>query len=443
MSPSTHAQHLAKKLDTKSATIAVVGLGYVGLPLVRAMHEAGFAVIGYDIDEQKIRMLKEGQAYLRHLGEKLVQDLATSKRFHPTSRSEDLAKADGVILCVPTPLGRHGEPDMTYIIESTRMVAKQLHPGMLISLESTTYPGTTRSDCLPILESTGLVCGKDFFLAFSPEREDPGRPGVETRSIPKLVGGVDPVSGDLAAAMYGACIKQVVRVDSAEIAEAAKLLENIYRAVNIALVNELKPVLMSMGIDIWKVIAAAATKPFGFQAFYPGPGLGGHCIPIDPFYLTWKAKEFGHHTKFIELAGEINSSMPHYVVSRTQDGLNSQGKALRGARVLVCGIAYKADIDDIRETPAAEIIELLAKGGAQVSYHDPHVPVLADMRKYDLDMNSVPLTAQTVSAADCILIVTAHAAIDWKLIAANARLIVDTRNAMAGIAGVKGTIVQA
>ena len=441
--PPLPVEQLSEKLQSRTATVAVVGLGYVGLPLVRVMHDAGFSVLGYDNDVQKIQMLERGEAYLKHLGDELVQDLAASPRFRPTARSRDLAAADAILLCVPSPLGRHNEPDMTYIVESTRMVAENLRPGQLIVLESTTYPGTTRGDCLPILAQTGLTCGEDFFLAFSPEREDPGRAGVTTRSIPKLVGGVDDTSGDLAVALYSAGIENVQRVDSAEIAEAAKLLENIYRAVNIALVNELKPVFTTMGIDVWKVIEAAATKPFGFQAFYPGPGLGGHCIPIDPFYLTWKAKEFGHHTKFIELAGEINSSMPRYVVLRAVEGLNLSGTAMKGARVLVLGIAYKPDIDDIRETPAAEIIERLAKLGAQVSYHDPHVPVLADMRKYDLDMNSVELTAETVRASDCVIIVTDHAAIDWDLVGREAGLIVDTRNAMGHVAEIRGTVLKA
>jgi len=440
---SSHAEHLSRLLEDRTATVGVVGLGYVGLPLTKALHSAGFTVLGFDNDIHKIRKLERGEPYLHHLGEEFVRDLAASDRFKATARSEDLKKADAIILCVPTPLGRHDEPNMAYIVESTRMVASVLRPGQLVTLESTTYPGTTRGDCLPILEETGLECGKDFFVAYSPEREDPGRADFETQTIPKLVGGLDDVSGRLAHQLYSATVTKAIRVETAEIAEAAKLLENIYRAVNIALVNELKPVLSSMGIDIWRVIEAAATKPFGFQAFYPGPGLGGHCIPIDPFYLTWKAKEFRHRTRFIELAGEVNSSMPGYVVSRTAEGLNDFGKAVRGAKILVCGVAYKPNIDDVRETPAAEIIELLAEMGAEVSYHDPHVPVLADMRKYDLDMNSVELTVETVRAADCVLVVTDHDAIDWAMIAAEAQLIVDTRDTMTGRDGVNGTVVKA
>ncbi|MBK8096364.1 MAG: nucleotide sugar dehydrogenase [Planctomycetes bacterium] len=440
-SPAAELQH---KIQTRTAVIGVVGLGYVGLPLLRAFFQAGFPVVGYDIDPQKIALLRQGSSYLKHLGEDFVQEMARSPKFAATAEAHELARADAIILCVPTPLGKHGEPDMSYIVKSTEMVASVLRKGQLISLESTTYPGTTRGDCQPILERSGLVAGRDFFLAFSPEREDPGRKDHDTQTIPKLVGGADEVSGKLATQLYAAAIRQVIPVETAEIAEAAKLLENIYRCVNIALVNELKPVLAAMGIDIWKVIDAAKTKPFGFQAFYPGPGLGGHCIPIDPFYLTWKAREFGHHTRFIELAGEINNSMPHYVIHRTIDGLNELGKPLRGARVLVIGLAYKPDVDDVRETPAAEIIKLLFEHGADVSYHDPHVPLFAGMRRYmEYRMHSTPLTEGNVQAADCVLIVTNHAAVDWRMIARHARLVVDSRNAMAPHQPIAGAYVPA
>ena len=438
------AAQLEAKIRTRTATVGVVGLGYVGLPLLRAFFQAGFPVVGYDVDTQKIDMLKRGESYLKHLGTDFVHDLSKSPKFTATANPGDLAKADAIILCVPTPLGRHGEPDMSYIVKSTEMVAKVLRKGQLISLESTTYPGTTRGDCLPILQRTGLVSGKDWFLAFSPEREDPGRKDHNTQTIPKLVGGIDAQSGKLATMLYAAAIEKVIPVDNAEIAEAAKLLENIYRCVNIALVNELKPVLAAMDIDIWKVIDAAATKPFGFQAFYPGPGLGGHCIPIDPFYLTWKAREYGHHTRFIELAGEINNAMPHYVVHRTIEGLNQLGKPLRGAKVLVVGLAYKPDVDDVRETPAAEVIKLLFEQGAEVSYHDPHVPLFAGMRKYmEYRMYSVPLSRENVKEADCVLIVTNHAVIDWQAIADHARLVVDSRNALAKLLPIAGSYVQA
>ncbi|MBI5849621.1 MAG: nucleotide sugar dehydrogenase [Planctomycetes bacterium] len=447
MTPSTlppHAQALLAKLEKRTATVGVVGLGYVGLPLLHAMHEGGFRAVGYDIDQRKVEMLRRGETYLHHLGTEIATTLSRSKRFHATSNPDELADADVIILCVPTPLGRHLEPDMSFIEKSTEMVAKRLRPGRLVVLESTTYPGTTRGDCKPILEKSGLRCGEDFFLAFSPEREDPGRTSHNTRTTPKLVGGLDAASTKLASTVYAAAVAQVVPVETAEIAESAKLLENIYRSVNIALVNELKPVLHAMGIDIWKVIDAAATKPFGFQAFYPGPGLGGHCIPIDPFYLTWKAREFGHHTKFIELAGEINSSMPRWVVHRTGEALNQVGKAMKGSNVFVIGIAYKPDVDDIRETPAAEIITELQALGANVSYHDPHCPVFPHMRSYDLaDLESKPLTAESIRAADAVLIVTHHRAIDWKLIAQHGRVVVDTRNMMAPFVPIPGLLVQA
>ncbi|MGE3174215.1 MAG: nucleotide sugar dehydrogenase [Planctomycetota bacterium] len=441
---SSPAAELQQKIKNRTAVIGVVGLGYVGLPLMRAFFKAGFPVVGFDVDAEKIRLLRKGQSYLKHLGEDFVTEMAESEKFTATADPGELARADAIILCVPTPLGRHGEPDMSYIVKSSEMVASVLRKGQLVSLESTTYPGTTRGDMLPILERTGLVCGRDFFAAFSPEREDPGRKDHDTQTIPKLVGGVDETSGHLATELYAAAIRKVVPVETAEIAEAAKLLENIYRCVNIALVNELKPVLGAMGIDVWKVVQAAATKPFGFQPFYPGPGLGGHCIPIDPFYLTWKAREFGHHTRFIELAGEINSSMPHYVVQRTAHGLNEIGKPLRGAKVLVIGLAYKPDVDDVRETPAAEIIKLLLEDGADVCYHDPHVPLFAGMRKYmEYRMHSVPLAPETLKNTDCVLIVTDHKAIEWKLIAEHARLVVDSRNAMAPFQPIQGHYVPA
>ena len=444
MAANTPAAELRQQLEARTATIGVVGLGYVGLPLLRAFFRAGFPVIGFDVDEEKIVQLGKGESYLKHLGEDFIAEMSESERFTPTCTPEDLGRADVIVLCVPTPLGGHREPDMSYIVRSSEMVAEVLREGQLVTLESTTYPGTTRGDMLPILERTGLKSGEDFFVAYSPEREDPGRQDHSTQTIPKLVGGVDAVSGELATLCYRAAIAEVVPVDSAEIAEAAKLLENIYRCVNIALVNELKPVLADMDIDVWKVVEAAKTKPFGFQAFYPGPGLGGHCIPIDPFYLTWKAREFGHHTRFIELAGEVNNSMPMYVVRRTMDGLNELGKALRGSKVLVVGLAYKPDVDDVRETPAAEIIKLLFEHGADVSYHDPHVPLFAGMRKYmEYRMHSVPLEAATVKDVDCVLIVTNHAQIDWALIGENARLVVDSRNAMADHLPIRGAYVQA
>lgn len=440
------AGELGRRFAARDGTVAVVGLGYVGLPTVRAFHDAGFRVVGFDIDRDKVERLRRGEPYLSHLGTGLFRDLAASARFKPTATPADLHVADAILLCVPTPLGPHREPDLTFVEQSTEMVGGLLRRGQAIVLTSTSYPGTTRDVCGPILAAAGaargLELGRDYFLAFSPEREDPGRAGVQTRTIPRLVGGVDAASEAVAEALLSAAIERVIPVGSAEVAEAAKLLENIYRAVNIALVNELKPVLGAMGIDVWKVIEAAATKPFGFQAFYPGPGLGGHCIPIDPFYLTWRARMFGRSTRFIELAGEINSAMPEYVVERTMEALNDDRKALRGARVLVIGLAYKADVDDVRETPAAEIITRLLDLGAEVSYHDPHVPVFPRMRKYDVEMRSTPLSNATVAAADCVLIVTRHTAVDWGLIGRAARLVVDTRNAMEGTSP-RGRVVKA
>ena len=437
------ARRLETALQTRNALIAVVGLGYVGLPLVRALHDAGYRVLGYDVDREKVAMLRRGECYLRHLGPGLVPALNASGRFRASAEAADLRAADAIVLCVPTPLGMHREPDLEFLLTSTRMVAEHLRPGQLVVLESTTYPGTTREKMLPILEEKGLRCGSDFFLAYSPEREDPGRAESSTRTIPKLVGGVDERSGALAQTLYAKCIDEVHLVSSAEIAESAKLLENIYRAVNIALVNELKVVFEDMGIDVWDVIRAAATKPFGFEAFYPGPGLGGHCIPIDPFYLTWRAKEFGHSTRFIELAGEVNSRMPGYVVSRVSDALNRVRKPVHGADIVVVGVAYKPDVDDMRESPAAEIIERLAALGAVVAYHDPLVPVFPAMRRHRIALRSEPLEVERVARSDCVVIVTNHSGVDYGLLGEHAPLIVDTRNAMAQVSRPKASVVKA
>ncbi|MHC4217792.1 MAG: nucleotide sugar dehydrogenase [Planctomycetota bacterium] len=439
---STPAARLRRRLDEKTATVGVVGLGYVGLPLVRAVHDSGYRVIGYDADPGKIAKLERGETYIHHLGVDLARQLSDSDRFQATANPERLTDADAILLCVPTPLGPHREPDLGFVLESSRMIARILRPERLVVLESTTYPGTTRGEVLPILEQSGLRCGEDFFLAYSPEREDPGR-AIETGAIPRLVGGVDDVSTDMALALYGNVVKHIHRVSSAEIAEAAKLLENIYRAVNIALVNEMKTILAEMNIDVWEVIEAASTKPYGFQPFFPGPGLGGHCIPIDPFYLTWKAKSIGRSTKFIELAGEINAHMPDHVVSRLVSALNRRGQALNGASVLVIGIAYKPNIDDVRESPAAKIIELLWTGGATVAYHDPLIPRFPDMRDHKIDLASVPVDEQALAGCDCVLIVTDHDAVDYELIGRHAELVVDTRNAMARVADPRAEIVKA
>ncbi|MFN3167561.1 MAG: nucleotide sugar dehydrogenase [Phycisphaeraceae bacterium] len=427
------------------STVAVLGLGYVGLPLLRAFWDAGFSVLGFDVDQAKIDMLRNGESYLKHLGEALVRDMADGppERFDVTCEGGELAKADALLICVPTPLGEHLDPDLSYVKHNAELIAQTLRPGQLVVLESTTYPGTTRDVVLPPLEATGLTCGTDFFLAYSPEREDPGRKTHNTQSIPKLVGGIDEASGDRATALYRHAIQEVIPVKSAEVAEAAKLLENIYRAVNIALVNEMKTLLTKMDIDVWEVIDAAATKPFGFQAFYPGPGLGGHCIPIDPFYLTWKAKEIGTPTRFIELAGQINHTMPGYVVERAMLALNDEGKAAKGARVLVLGLAYKPDVDDVRESPSFEIIERLQELGAAVDYHDPHVPATHRMRKHDLQMRSIDWSPDALAGYDCVVVATHHAAYDWAQVGQHAKLIIDTRGVMRGVEPVAARVVQA
>jgi UDP-N-acetyl-D-glucosamine dehydrogenase len=434
---------LAGKINNGSAVVGVIGLGYVGLPLLNAFHHAAHRVIGFDVDTKKIQMLKKGENYLKHLGETLFKPMLASGRFDATSDASRMGECDVLISCVPTPLGPHLEPDLSFIEKTTDDIAKTLRAGQLIILESSTYPGTTREIMLPRLEARGLKCGKDFFLAYSPEREDPGRKDHNTQTIPKLVGGIDKVSGDLATALYRRAIKQVIPVSTAEVAEAAKILENTYRAINIALVNEMKVVLTAMGIDVWEVIAAASTKPFGFQAFYPGPGLGGHCIPIDPFYLTWKAREVGHTSRFIELAGELNRSMPDYVVQRAALALNERGKALKGSKILVLGLAYKPDVDDVRESPSLELIEKLEHLGAQVDYNDPHVPATHKMRRHDLKMESVAMSPDALRGYDCVLIATHHSVYDWQLVADHAQLIVDTRNAMKNVKGRRDHIVAA
>jgi UDP-N-acetyl-D-glucosamine dehydrogenase len=436
-------EKLARKIADKSAAVGVLGLGYVGLPLMRAFFQNGFRVIGFDVDAEKIKMLESGRSYLKHLGEDFVREMARSPLFSATSDFSRLGEADAILICVPTPLGKHLEPDLSFIEITSDAITKTLRPGQLIVLESTTYPGTTREVMLPRLQKSGLKAGTDFFVAFSPEREDPGRQGFSTQTIPKLVGGIDPSSGELATSLYRQAVQKVVPVSSAEVAEAAKLLENIYRAVNIAMVNEMKMVLTEMGIDVWEVIAAASTKPFGFQPFYPGPGLGGHCIPIDPFYLTWKAREYNQQTRFIELAGDINRSMPDYVVHRTSLALNACGKAIHGSQILVLGLAYKPDVDDVRESPSFELIEKLEHLGAKVDYNDPLVPVTHKMRNYDLEMKSVPLTPQSLASYDCVLVATHHTGYDWQMIADNANLVVDTRNALKGVQGRKEHIIPA
>jgi UDP-N-acetyl-D-glucosamine dehydrogenase len=421
-------QTFLDRVSSRHAVIGVVGLGYVGLPLVLLYEEAGFHVVGFDVDAEKARRLTDGDSYIRHIGQERVKKAFVGGKARAVSDFAAMAQCDAIIVCVPTPLGAHREPDLRFVRMTAETIATHLTRGQLIVLESTTYPGTTREELLTRFEATGLRCGTDFFLAFSPEREDPGNEKYNTRNIPKVVGGVDPPSLCAASALYGAAIDQVYPVSSAEVAESSKLLENIFRAVNIALVNEMKVIFDRMGINVWEVIEAAKTKPFGFMPFYPGPGLGGHCIPLDPFYLTWKAAEYGVWAKFIELAGEVNTSMPRYVVSRVADAVNEDGKSIVGAKVLVLGLSYKADIDDDRESPSFELIELLQERGALVSYCDPFVPLARKGRKHDLGLASVPCTPEEFGQYDAILVSTAHSVFKDQSLYAQARLVVDTRN---------------
>jgi UDP-N-acetyl-D-glucosamine dehydrogenase len=428
------AAALHKKINDRKLLVGVMGLGYVGLPLVREFASSGVRVMGFDVDERKVRMLKAGKTYIEHLPGGFFKGLIKKGLFEPTSDMRRLKEPDAILICVPTPLNKMREPDMTYIVSTTSDIAKVLRPGQLIVLESTTYPRTTREVCQPMLDATGFKLDKDYFLAFSPEREDPGRTDVTTKQIPKVVGGITPTSGKLAAAVYALALDTVVPVSTAEVAEAAKIVENVYRCVNIALVNELKVLFDKMGIDVWEVIEAAKTKPFGYQPFYPGPGLGGHCIPIDPFYLSWKAREYNMAARFIELAGEINTAMPEYVVNRVMDALNERGQALKGAKVLVLGLAYKKDVDDVRESPSVELIELLQARGAMVDYHDPHIPVAKPMREHNIThMKSVRLTPEKIAQYDCVLIATDHTTVDYELVVQHAKLVVDSRNATARV----------
>jgi UDP-N-acetyl-D-glucosamine dehydrogenase len=431
------------RIRARAARVCVIGLGYVGLPLAETFAAAGYAVLGFDVDPDKVRKLQAGHSYIGHVSSARVAELLHGGRFEPTTDSACFARADAILICVPTPLTPAREPDLSYVLGTGRAVAAHLRRGQLVVLESTTYPGTTRDDLRPVLEAGGLKAGRDFFLAYSPEREDPGNRDFSTRNIPKVVGGLDADSRDLAVALYEPVVDGVVPVSSMQVAEACKILENTYRAVNIALVNELKGVFAAMGIDVWEVIEAARTKPFGFQAFYPGPGLGGHCIPIDPFYLTWAARHVGVSTRFIELAGETNTAMPHYVVRKVAEALNDDGKPVKGSRVCVLGVAYKQNVDDPRESPAFPILEELQRGGAVVAYHDPHIPVLPPMRHHHIRLDSAELTADFLAAQDCVLVVTAHDAVDYRHVVEHARLVVDTRNVTAGLAPGRARVVKA
>lgn len=425
-----HSQTLMESIQRKTAKVGVIGLGYVGLPLIKAFVGAGYSTMGFDVDERKIERLVRGESYIGHIPSNWISECVREERFVPTGQMSRLGEPDALLICVPTPLNESRDPDLSYIEATARQIAAALRPGQLIVLESTTYPGTTRDVVKPILEKTGLVAGRDFFLAFSPEREDPGNPNFTAHTIPKVVGGINEPSLELASALYSNAVVRTVPVSSMEVAEACKILENTYRCVNIALVNELKVLFDRLEIDVWEVIEAAKTKPFGFTAFYPGPGLGGHCIPIDPFYLSWLARKHEMSTRFIELAGEVNTHMPHYVIAKVADALNEVGKPVRGSKVSILGMAYKKDVDDPRESPSFKLMELLQERGAVLSYNDPHVPVLPTMRHYDVPrLASEPLTPEYLAKQDCVLIATDHSAYDWDFIVRYSPLVVDTRNA--------------
>jgi UDP-N-acetyl-D-glucosamine dehydrogenase len=422
---------LLARLKARRARIGIIGLGYVGLPLALTAARAGFEVLGFDIDEPRVEQINRGESFMNHLAPGVISEVVNDRRFEATADFDRLDEPDAILICVPTPLAKHREPDLSYVVNSARAVARRLRPGQLIVLESTTYPGTTDEILRPIFEATGLKSGKDFFLAFSPEREDPGNPDFSTSSIPKVVGadGADALA--LAEALYGELVVRTVAVSSAATAEAVKLTENIFRAVNIALVNELKVVYAAMGIDIWEVIEAAKTKPFGFMPFYPGPGLGGHCIPIDPFYLTWKAREYDITTRFIELAGHINTRMPYYVVDKVVEAVDRKvGKRFGGSRILLLGLAYKKNVDDTRESPSLKLIELMEARGARVDFHDPYIPVIPPTRDHAplAGRRSVPLDAATIASYDAVLIATDHDGVDYNLVVDSAKVTVDTRN---------------
>jgi UDP-N-acetyl-D-glucosamine dehydrogenase len=428
---SKEALSLESKIKKREARIGIVGLGYVGLPLVKTFLSKGFDVLGFDIDKKKVEILNQGKSYIKHFTAEELKTFLKKKKFKATTDFGYLAKTDAIIICVPTPLDSHKNPDLSYVMKTTEVISKNLRKGQLVVLESTTYPGTTEEKMLPLLEAGGLKTGEDFYLAYSPERENPGDKVYTTEKIPKVVGGVTPRCRRVAKTLYDQVVVKTIPVSSPKVAEATKLMENIFRSVNIAMVNEMKMIFDRMGIDIWEVVEAASTKPFGFMTFLPGPGYGGHCIPVDPFYLAWKAKEVDHPTKFIELAGEINTLMPYYVVAKTIEALNKKGKSARGAKILILGIAYKNDIDDQRESPALKIISLLQNKGAKVSYNDPYVHRSYGHRDYPgLELKSVALTKKMLKEFDAVIIATAHSDYDFEWIAGNSSLIIDTRNAI-------------
>ena len=434
---------LLKKIEAHEAIIGVIGMGYVGLPLLLEFVEGNFPTLGFDIDQVKVEELNAGKSYIKHIPATKIAKAVEKKKFEATSDFSRLKEADCILVCVPTPLGKHREPDISYIEHTSETVAKYVRKGQLIILESSTFPGTTEGVMRPIIEKSGLICHKDFYLGFSPEREDPNNPDFTTRTIPKVVGANDPTSLQLSKVLYDQVIVQTVPVSSSEAAEATKLLENIFRSVNIALVNEMKMILDRMGIDVWEVIKAASTKPFGFMPFYPGPGLGGHCIPIDPFYLTWKAREYEISTRFIELAGEVNTHMPFYVVNKLIDALNNHQKSLNGSKILILGLAYKKDIDDQRESPTLKLMEIISDGGGLVDYYDPYIPKLGPTRHYNFEKKSVDLTAENIKGYDAVLISTHHSVFDMDFITQHSHIIIDTRNATANIKKTRENIYKA
>jgi UDP-N-acetyl-D-glucosamine dehydrogenase len=423
---SAHLEQLTAKLRDRTAVIGIIGLGYVGLPLTLRYSAVGFRVLGIDIDASKVARLNQGTSYIEHIPARDIEQ-ARANGFEATADFSRASEADALIICVPTPLNAYREPDLSFVLGTTEALLPHMRSGQVLSLESTTYPGTTEEELRPRLESRGFTVGREVFLVFSPEREDPGNPNFHTRTIPKVCGGSTAACLEAGLALYQPAIDRVVPVSSTRAAELTKLLENIHRAVNIGLVNEMKIIADKMDIDIHEVIRAAATKPFGFTPYYPGPGLGGHCIPIDPFYLTWKARQYGVHTRFIELAGEINSDMPHWVIGKVTDALNLRGRSVMGSRVLVLGIAYKKDVEDMRESPSVELMEILRDKGALVAYSDPHVPAFPPMREHHFDLASVALTPESLASYDVVLLATSHSAFDYDLIARHASLIVDTR----------------
>lgn len=460
MSAQEAVTRFKQRLDDKTARIGVIGLGYVGLPLALLFSRRGLRTVGLDIDRAKVDSLRRGQSYIHHIPAAAIREQIEQNHLSATTEFAEIESLDAIIMCVPTPLNEYREPDLSYVRQTAESISIHLRPNQLVVLESTTYPGTTDELVLSVLERSGLRCPvrpydaaavstepsdhleSDFLLAFSPEREDPGNKQFQTQQVPKVVGGVNGLSALAAQALYGAIFERTVLVSSSRVAEMTKLLENIYRCVNIALINELKLLCLRMGIDVWEVIEAAKTKPFGFTPFYPGPGLGGHCIPIDPFYLTWKAREYELPTRFIELAGEINSSMPGHVVEATTEALNRRRLCLQDSKVLVLGIAYKKDIDDLRESPALRVIELLQERGARVDYHDPYFPRLHKMRRYDLQLSCIELTAEALASYAAVVIVTDHSSYDYEFIVRNAQLVIDTRNATSGLRQHRDKIVH-